>query len=350
MDASKAFPSVSRKQVRSLLLAEGYPPELFDTVESLYQQGGVRMRLQGSEVSDDEFWVRSGIHQGCPLSVLSFNILLAPLCRKLEALGLPEGIVFADDVSFAARTREQRDAALEIVLEHMQGIGVRLNKDKTQYWTSREDDEGTWVGQDFVQARQEILILGMKYSPTKRQADRTQELLGTYRKVGAILSNLPMPTSHRAAAVAGIVMPKLFHCPWNTYAETKHLTSMRKDLINGTYTYLVKGCRSAPATTAHILKGHLVDPLVSPMMRMLSYLEVSGHLGVEIVGRAYDTHMTPSSLASTFAANLRRLGGDYLEGIWTPSAGEPLSIVPPNGDAADEEKMAPPVENCSQEC
>ena len=44
MDASKAFPSVSRLQVKALLAREGYPPYLFDTVESLYQQGGVYLR------------------------------------------------------------------------------------------------------------------------------------------------------------------------------------------------------------------------------------------------------------------------------------------------------------------
>ena len=338
MDASKAFPSVSRKQVRSLLLAEGYPSELFDTVESMYQQGGVRLRYQGSEVSEDEFKVCSGIHQGCPLSVLSFNILLAPLCRKLEALGLPEGVVFADDMSFAARSCAQRDQALRISLDHMQGLGIQLNKNKTQYWSSREEHAGVWVGQDYVETRPEILILAMKFGPLHRHKERTQELLDTCRKSGTVLSNLPMTTTHRAAAMAGIVMPRLYHCPWNSYAEVKHLTAMRKDLINATHTYLTKGCRSAPAVAAHILKGHALDPLTAPMMRMLVYLELSGPFGVETVGRAYDSHMTPSSLASTFAANIRRLGGDYSDGIWTPTQGQPLSIIPPPGGLAERKR------------
>ena len=119
MDASKACPSVSRAQVKSLLVAEGSPEHLFDTVESVYEQGGLRVRYRGSEVIDEKFRVRTGIHQGCPLSILSFNVLLAPLCRKLKALNLPFGIILADDVSFAADSESQLQQVLALTQNHL---------------------------------------------------------------------------------------------------------------------------------------------------------------------------------------------------------------------------------------
>ena len=329
MDASKAFPSVSRKQVKALLVREGYPSYLFDTVESLYQQGGVHFRYQGSEVVQDEFLVQSGIHQGCPLSVLSFNILMAPLCRKLESLGLPWGIVFADDISFASRDITQLQRALDIVQNHMAELGIVLNRSKTQYWNCGTEVPGIRVGSDHVEASRSILILGMTFEPMHRDKGRTEELVATYRKAGACLSKLPMPTNARAAAFGGIVIPRLFHCPWRSYVETKYLTTMRKDLIYATNTYLAKGCRSAPAVTAHILKGHVLDPLIAPMIKMLGYLETTGPYGIEVIQRAYDAHMPPASPASTFAANLRRLGGDLDDGRWTPPGRDPLHILAP---------------------
>ena len=276
-----------------------------------------------------EFLVQNGIHQGCPLSVLSFNILMAPLCRKLEELGLPWGTVFADDISFASRDITQLQRALEIVQEHMASLGIVLNKGKTQYWNCGTPTSDIRVGQVRVEASRSILILGMTFEPMHRDKSRTDELVTTYRKAGACLSHLPMTTKARAAAFGGIVIPRLYHCPWRSYVETKYLTTMRKDLIYATATYLAKGCRSAPAVTAHVLKGHVLDPLIAPMMKMLGFLETTGPFGVEMIQRAYDAHMPPASLASTFAANLRRLGGDLNNGQWTLPGRDPLANLPP---------------------
>ena len=87
LDATKAFPSVNRKQVARLLQESGYPAALIDLTEHLYREGKASMRYGGQAVSETPFHVTRGIHQGCPLSVLAFNILLTGLCEKLEHKG-----------------------------------------------------------------------------------------------------------------------------------------------------------------------------------------------------------------------------------------------------------------------
>ena len=120
LDASKAFPSIDRRQAAVLLSHAGFPVEIIRIVESLYDQGTVRMRYAGAVVPEHGFHLRQGVHQGCPISVLCFNMILAPLCRRLQDEGLVRmAIVFADDVSILTDSQEKMEASLDIILDYL---------------------------------------------------------------------------------------------------------------------------------------------------------------------------------------------------------------------------------------
>ena len=122
MDASKAFPSINRRQAALLLREAGYPPQIIQIVESLYSEGQIRMRYAGSIVLEEPMKIRSGIHQGCPLSVLCFNMILAPLCEQLQKeAGVRFAVVFADDISVAVDSYDQLQLSLRIILDYLEG-------------------------------------------------------------------------------------------------------------------------------------------------------------------------------------------------------------------------------------
>ena len=196
LDASKAFLSISRAQVRALLLGRGFPPQLAATVESLYEQGDVRMRYAGAVVSETPFRLQRGIHQGCPLSVLSFNVLMTPLCQRLETeVGLDTAIMFADDISLVASSREQLQRALREVLRHLQDLDIQVNAAKTQYWSSRPGEEPLIVNDQTVEAKEHFTILGMKYSPTMRDHEDKEQIVSRYREAAKVLAALTNDSS-----------------------------------------------------------------------------------------------------------------------------------------------------------
>ena len=84
LDATKACPNVNRQTVVALLKLHGYPENIIAVTKVLYNEGRTAMRYGGSVVNGDTFAVERGIHQGCSVSVLAFNILLSSLCEKLE--------------------------------------------------------------------------------------------------------------------------------------------------------------------------------------------------------------------------------------------------------------------------
>eukprot|EP00971_Amphidinium_carterae_P092267 1826901-Amphidinium_carterae.1 len=79
LDCTKAFPSVSRAQAASILLRVGMCPVVVNAWLSHYQACRFRWRYRGKIVHDSTFQLRTGIAQGCSLSVLAFQAIQLPL-------------------------------------------------------------------------------------------------------------------------------------------------------------------------------------------------------------------------------------------------------------------------------
>jgi len=73
-----------------------------------------------------------GVPQGGPLSPLLANIMLDPLDRRIEELGLPF-VRYADDFLILAKSREEAERTLETVREFIEGkLKLLINPDKTR--------------------------------------------------------------------------------------------------------------------------------------------------------------------------------------------------------------------------
>ena len=309
LDASKAFPSINRKQAASLLAHTGYPEALIRTVESHYEQGDTHMRHSGSIIDDKAFRVKSGVHQGCPLSVLCFNIILAPLCHMMESeMGIGFGIVFADDITFIADSKEHLESSLQKIIDFLTSVNIVINRSKTQIW-SATDQSPINVAGELVTPQQDFKILGMTYSPGRICTTERDNMNKAYARIAMVLGNLPMALAHRANAAAGITFAATMYCPWNLHLKMKYMAKTRKLLLQAVLPYMVRGCRAAPILTNYCVKGHLLDPITSPLIRMLKLIAEVGQTAAIAVEEAFERHATPSSLASSFAAGIRRLGG-----------------------------------------
>lgn len=79
-----------------------------------------------------------GVPQGGPLSPLLANIMLDPLDRRIEALGLPF-VRYADDFLILARSRQEAEAALDQVREFIEGkLKLIINPEKTRVAALKE--------------------------------------------------------------------------------------------------------------------------------------------------------------------------------------------------------------------
>lgn len=77
VDLKAAFDSVDRKIMIKAMRERGIREELVERVEQIMRETRSRVRV-GGEVGE-RFWTGRGVRQGCPLSPLLFNILIADM-------------------------------------------------------------------------------------------------------------------------------------------------------------------------------------------------------------------------------------------------------------------------------
>lgn len=106
LDAEKAFNNVSLEWLSTALSEMGFTGPFKHLVNAMYASPAARLVAAG--LLSEEFCLYKGTRQGCPLSLLLFNLALEPLSRYLTQKAPLHGInignqelrtsLFADDV------------------------------------------------------------------------------------------------------------------------------------------------------------------------------------------------------------------------------------------------------------
>lgn len=129
--------------------------KLLDAVNEEVADGTVlrliRMFLKSGALTDSgKVDVEAGTPQGGPLSPLLANIYLHPLDEALQSHGF--GFVrYADDFVVFARTREEAQAALELIRRVLVELGLELNESKTR--VAHIDDGFEFLGFRYFRSR-----------------------------------------------------------------------------------------------------------------------------------------------------------------------------------------------------
>ena len=83
---------------------------------------------------------KRGVPQGCPLSMTLFAIGTSHLIRILEKKGV-RVYAYADDMAIVADSREQMEAAMQLLETKARECGLTINREKTKGYTTQVEDE-----------------------------------------------------------------------------------------------------------------------------------------------------------------------------------------------------------------
>ncbi|CAI5529451.1 unnamed protein product [Closterium sp. Naga37s-1] len=138
LDFRKAFDSVSRSFLFSVLREMGFPSRFVGWVEGLHKDTTTRLLINGW--LGEAVAVNSGVRQGCPLAPYLFLCAVEPLAQKAmrRKLGLCNKanqrlvyVGYADDTTLFLEGKRQI-AKAEKLLEYFAGLsGLKTNKDKS---------------------------------------------------------------------------------------------------------------------------------------------------------------------------------------------------------------------------
>ena len=262
IDLKKAYDSVSRSLLMSILRAEGLPEKLVVLIEKLYARTSLKIRLKqevgrGVDIS-------TGVRQGCVISPVLFNLFLnfilklirpqleergVKLCYrigdslfKLDADGLLEmnewAFAYADDLVLLSENKEKLHESLKIFDEAVTEAGMEMSVAKTKVMQTGKgagrDDISLDLGpRGTVKEVNEFKYLG---SLITNDGSMTREISERIAKAGGVFQRMrknvfavrAMSKSVKMRVYAASVLAVLLYGSetWNcTAADIKRLES-----------------------------------------------------------------------------------------------------------------------------
>ncbi|VDP20061.1 unnamed protein product [Heligmosomoides polygyrus] len=175
VDFRKAFDSVHRESLWSILRIYGIPQPFVEIFKKLYKNSSCCVKTNA--IHTTFFEVVTGVRQGCVLSTLLFNVALDFIMRK-SMKGDETGIKwsrthrlteldFADDVAIIAENNGLLQQATTNLANEAKKIGLRLNPDKSKVISIGKTDMNVDIN---VEASQlETVHISSKYRVTRRE-------------------------------------------------------------------------------------------------------------------------------------------------------------------------------------
>ena len=139
IDAEKAFDKIQHPFMIKILQKLGIEGTYLNIVKAIYNKPTAKIILNGEKLK--AFSLRSGTRQGCPLSPLSFNIVLEILATSIREEKEIKGIhirkevkvsLFADEIIlYLENPKDTSRKLLEVFSEFSKVTGYKINTQKS---------------------------------------------------------------------------------------------------------------------------------------------------------------------------------------------------------------------------
>jgi Reverse transcriptase (RNA-dependent DNA polymerase) len=140
MDLTKAYDSVSREKLLSILSQYGVGPHIITILNNFWNQLKVAPKQGGFYGKPTQ--TQQGVTQGDPLSPILFNIVVDAVVRETKRLQGPINshiIFYADDGLITGTNLQDIQQYLNIITELYSRIGLKTNANKTKVLVGRPE-------------------------------------------------------------------------------------------------------------------------------------------------------------------------------------------------------------------
>ena len=267
IDLSKAFDNIPVDITFAVLERMGIDPKISAPLRGMYKQ--IRRRFKLGGCVGQEFVSTNGILQGCPLSVMLLNALMAVLHNDFgDNLGAQS---FVDDLTIMGR-KKALEKAMEKLQKFVDLTGQEVNAKKTKAFGIGQAQNIIFKGKSLEWAT-EVKLLGVKLKFTaerlnlfvdQEKVEKTVRLANRVRYSG-------LPFHLRMRVLEGLVGPRIGYgyelLDLDTLQERKIRTA-----ITGAIWQKKSKLRSAGLLFVTVTKGHSLDPAQAPHYRRFAAL------------------------------------------------------------------------------
>ena len=245
------------------------PPQVLGLLEKRLRDLRFYWKLQGHYSRPNE--LKRGIIQGCALSCLQFNLVIAPLLWAVERQDFCADLsAHADYLHLMDPADQPLINAYEIVEDYLALIGIALQGKKTQCLRAKIGHlEPLQLGEREVRPEGEIQVLGQSHAlkiPSRGTAVLFPRLHTCLQRL-ANIRGLALPLAVRRKMVQTMALKVLDYAPWQI-APKDQLQDVTSAIIATLHPKLPKS-RCAEIVLHVFHPGHTLHPTYVLIYRLL---------------------------------------------------------------------------------
>ena len=242
VDFQKAFDSVHRESLWSILKLYGIPQKICNVIKALYFDTECTIRLGGT--TSKPFSIETGVRQGCVLSPFLFSLLIDYTMRRLERNGYGIKISedkylfdldFADDIALICDKETDLQSCTNDLVSQAQRVGLRLNAKKCEVMSNMEIAMDLKINNETVKNTHYFTYLGSKINDRGDVKEEIRVRLGkansAFGRLTKVLKSKEMALNTKISIYSTIVLPILLYGSetWQMYiADIKRLNAFHQ--------------------------------------------------------------------------------------------------------------------------
>ena len=196
IDYAKAYDCVDNNKLWKILQEMAIPDRLICLLRNLY--AGQEARVRTGHGTTDWFQIGKGVRQGCVLPPCLFNLYAEYIMRNaglveaqtgIKIAGRNINIIYADDTTLMAESKEKLKSLLMKVKDKCEKFGLKLNIQKTKIRASGSIT--SWqIDGETVDKVADFIFLGSRISADGDCSPKIKRCLLLGRKAMTNLDNL----------------------------------------------------------------------------------------------------------------------------------------------------------------
>ena len=237
MDIAAAFDTISVDYILFVLGQMGLLPSSIDLIRELYRDCHTRIICEGE--ATDRLSVTVGVRQGCPLSMLLFNIGIDPILNKLDSLICRDPVkignstvscmAYADDLVLFADNKYTLNYLVRTASKYVKAVGMEFRRSKCAYMDFPYNENNMVLLDSLpiphLKADEGYVYLGsfisrlLRHTPEQVIAEVVADL--------ELLKNSVLSPSQKLHAYQTFVHPKMVFYFRNTYIPFPDITAWK---------------------------------------------------------------------------------------------------------------------------
>ncbi|KAJ9445989.1 Retrovirus-related Pol polyprotein from type-2 retrotransposable element R2DM [Diplonema papillatum] len=271
VDFMKCFDRLPHEIMFRLMEVMGLDPGVLRAMKAVY--GSMQRHFKTARAVGEPFVATNGILQGCPLSVLFLNALIAVWVRAVGALTTPaQAMAYLDDIHAMSESLRGLKAVAEVTTDFANATDGGVNAGKSFFYATNADAPGTLTVQgNKVLRKTSFDVLGAMFTVGKGApppSRRIQTRFEAAKNIARRARSLPIPMDQKEGYVAASATAKALYGvsvwqPAGTYME-----GLRVATLAGLWTGGNRRCDAVVLNT--LCRGHRLDPRVAAIHRRVN--------------------------------------------------------------------------------